>query len=121
MLQRSENVPQLDLNNIISGLHGLGRLSKSGGMRPVIVVVNNALDYLPEGSELALDLQEVRGLLEEHYGGDLQPGLTNCHDSKATFEALVFGLSGIPGVASHLSGSARYLAQHRSVDGFSCV
>src|SRR5579859_4275439 len=72
-LQRSEDFAQLDLNNIISGLHRLGRMTRNGGIRPVVVVVDNALNYVPEGSEVADELQEIKTQLEEYYGGEVQP------------------------------------------------
>ncbi len=90
-LDRSEGSARVDLNLVISGLHDLGRLTKDGGIRPVIVIVDNALSYVPEGSEVSDELQETRALLEAYYGGELQlepeqPVTT------ATFEALVFGV-----------------------------
>ena len=90
-LQRSEEVAQLDLNNIINGLHGLGRMTSNGGMRPVVVVVDNALSYVPDGSEIGEQLQEIKALLEGYYGGDVQPALKEPTE-RATFEALVFGV-----------------------------
>lgn len=85
-LQRSQGIAQLDLNTIVSELDRLGRLTKNGGMRPVVVVLENALEYVPEGSEIAEELQEVRSLLAGHYGGDVQP-----EPAAANFEALIFG------------------------------
>jgi endonuclease G len=90
-LERSEVLAQLDLNEIVDGLHRLGRLTRNGGMRPVIVVVNNALSYAAEGSEIADDLQEVKALLEEYYGGDVQPKLAE-DTARAASEALIFGI-----------------------------
>ena len=89
-LQRSEGVAQLDLNNIISGLHRLGRMTRNGGIRPVVVVVDNALNYVPEGSEIAYELQEIKTQLEEYYGGEVQPEPKE-PTARVTFEALVFG------------------------------
>ena len=90
-LERSQTVARLDLNQIIDGLHRLGRLTRHGGIRPVIVVVDNALSYVSDGSEVSDELQETRALLEAYYGGGLQlepeQPVTN-----ATFEALVFGV-----------------------------
>jgi len=90
-LQRDEGLAQHDLNEIVDGLNKLGRLTRDGGMRPVIVVVNNALSYAPEGSEIADDLQEVKALLEDYYGGDTQPRLAE-DTARATSEALIFGI-----------------------------
>jgi endonuclease G, mitochondrial len=90
-LERSQEIAQLDLNNIISGLHALGRLTKKDGLRPVVVVVDNALNYVPEGSEVADELQEIKTLLAAHYGGDVQLEPEQ-PITKATFEALVFGV-----------------------------
>jgi V8-like Glu-specific endopeptidase len=90
-LERSEGLAQLDLNEIIGGLHRLGRLTRNGGIRPIIVIVNNALSYAAEGSEIADDLQEVKALLEEYYGGDAQPKLAE-DTARATSEALIFGI-----------------------------
>ena len=89
-LSRSENDALLDLNNIISGLNRLGRLTKEGGTRPVIVVVENALSYVPDGGEIADELQEVYRQLEEYYGGDVQPQPVQPVINK-TYEALIFG------------------------------
>ena len=57
-LVRSAAVARLDLNNIVSGLQQMGRLTDQGGARPVIVVVDNALAYLPPQSEVAQTLNE---------------------------------------------------------------
>jgi V8-like Glu-specific endopeptidase len=92
-LERSEGLAQLDLNEIVGGLHRLGRLTRNDSMRPVIVVVNNALSYAPEGSEIAEELREVKALLEEYYGGDVQPKLAE-DTVRATSEALIFGVPG---------------------------
>src|SRR5690349_18980807 len=90
-LQRSEGQAQLDLIDIISGLDRLGRMTRNGGIRPVIVVVDNALSYVPEDLEIGDDLQEIKVLLEEYYGGDLQPKLKE-PNVRAAFEALIFGV-----------------------------
>lgn len=86
-----QNSARLDLNRMISGLEKMGRLTKEGGVRPVVVVVNNALTYVPDGSEIADELHAIKKQLEEYYGGDVQPApqqpITN-----ETFEALIFGL-----------------------------
>ncbi len=88
---RSQAFSQLDLNNIVSQLHGLGRLTEQGGTRPVIVVVDNALNYFMEEGEVANELQKVKKQLEAYYGGDNQPKPKQ-PVSKATVEALIFGL-----------------------------
>jgi V8-like Glu-specific endopeptidase len=89
-LNRSENDARLDLNNLMSELNVLGRLTNEGGVRPVIVVVDNALSYVPVGSEIANELNEVKKQIEEYYGGDVQlrpeQPITD-----TTYEALVFG------------------------------
>lgn len=90
-LDRSEGSARVDLNLIISGLHDLGRLTRDGGIRPVIVVVDNALSYVPEGSEVSDELQEIKALLEAYYGGELQFEPEQ-PVANATFEALVFGM-----------------------------
>ena len=89
-LNRAEGEARLDLNNIVNGLHRLGRLTKSGGVRPVIVVVDNALATVPASSEAADELLVIRALLEAHYGGDVQPAPER-PIGDAAFEALVFG------------------------------
>lgn len=89
-LNRSQSDARLDLNNIISELNGLGRLTKEGGMRLVIVVVENALSYVPDGSEIADELHEVNRRLEDYYGGDVQPQPVQPVTNK-TYESLVFG------------------------------
>src|SRR5215467_9913520 len=90
-LQRNEGSDRVDLNLIISGLNDLGRLTREGGIRPVIVVVDNALTFVPDGGEVSDELQEIKALLEAYYGGELQlepeQPATN-----TTFEALVFGV-----------------------------
>jgi len=90
-LVRSEGSARVDLNRIVSGLDDLGRLTRDGGIRPVIVVVDNALSYVPEGSEVSDELQETRAQLEAYYGGDLQLEPEQPVTS-ATLEALVFGV-----------------------------
>jgi V8-like Glu-specific endopeptidase len=90
-LNRSQEIDRLDLNSIISELNGLGRLSREGGVRPVVVVVDNALGYVPEGGEIADDLRDLKRQLEEHYGGDAQPEPERPVTDE-TFEALVFGM-----------------------------
>ena len=87
-LQRSEAFDRLDLNNIVSGLQQLGRLTSQGGTRPLIVVVDNALGCVPPGSEVAQELDEVKQLLAEFYGGDIQAPIETVQQD---LEALVFG------------------------------
>lgn len=86
---RDYNIARVDLGSMISGLHKMGRLSKSG-VRPVIVVVDNALQYVPEGSEIADELHSIRQDLEAYYGGDAQPQPTPAPPE--VYEALIFGL-----------------------------
>ena len=87
-LNRSAAIDRLDLNNIVSGLQQLGRLTDQGGTRPLIVVVDNALEYVPSGSEVAQDLNEVKRLLADYYGGDSQSPV---EAAQQDLEALVFG------------------------------
>ena len=87
-LNRSAAIDRLDLNNIVSGLQQLGRLTEQGGTRPLIVVVDNALEYVPSGSEVAQELSEVKRLLAEYYGGDSQAPVEAVQQD---LEALVFG------------------------------
>lgn len=89
-LQRAEDNARLDLNNIVSGLDRLGRLTKAGGVRPLVIVVDNAIAYVPDGSDIDEELREVRALLEAHYGGDIQAPVEGML-SEPTLEALVFG------------------------------
>ncbi len=88
-LVRDYNIARLDLNSMISGLQKLGRLTKQGGTRPVIVVVDNALAYVPEGSELADELHAIKQDLEAYYGGEVQPPPEPV--PAEVFEALIFG------------------------------
>jgi V8-like Glu-specific endopeptidase len=87
-LLRSEGFAQVDLNHIVNGLQQLGRLTAQGGTRPLIVVVDNALQYAPAGGEVAQEFEEVKRLLAEYYGGDIQAPLVT---EQVDFEALVFG------------------------------
>jgi len=87
-LNRSAAIDRLDLNNIVSGLQQLGRLTDQGGTRPLIVVVDNALEYVPPGSEVSQELNEVKRLLAEYYGGDSQAPVETAQQD---LEALVFG------------------------------
>ena len=88
-LVRSAAVARLDLNNIVSGLQQMGRLTDQGGARPVIVVVDNALAYLPPQSEIAQALNEAKRELVQFYGGEYQPQLPPA--PAETLEALIFG------------------------------
>jgi hypothetical protein len=69
-LIRDQNIARLDLNRIVGGLQKLGRLTAQGGTRPLIVVVDNALAYVPPGSEVAQDLRGQTPPAD--YGGDVQ-------------------------------------------------
>ncbi len=71
-LLRSASIARLDLNNIVSGLSQLGRLNDERGTRPLIVLVDNALTYIPEG-ELENTLIQIRRELESWYGPETQP------------------------------------------------
>jgi V8-like Glu-specific endopeptidase len=88
-LVRSADDPRTDLNNMIGGLQRLGRLTDRGGTRPLIVLVDNALLYVPEGGEVAAELAAARQALVTHYGGDRQPVAALPQQVK---EALIFGL-----------------------------
>jgi S1-C subfamily serine protease len=87
-LTRDYGMARVDLNLMIDGLNGLGRLTDQGGVRPLIVVVDNALEYVPSGSDVARELNEVKRLLAEYYGGDVQAPV---EAAKQDLEALVFG------------------------------
>jgi Trypsin-like peptidase domain len=89
-LVRDQTIPRLDLNNIISGLQQLGRLDDQGGTRPLILVTDNALQYVSEGGEVANTLHEVKEALTAYYGGDVQPDLQPLPPGQQ--EALIFGL-----------------------------
>lgn len=91
-LNRDEGNRLLDLRLIVQGLQQLGRLNDRGGARPLIIVVDNALPYVPAGGELALALEDVRRRLAAHYGGDVQPGLAAAPPPAE--EALIFGRQG---------------------------
>ena len=87
-LVRDQSIARLDLNRMVGGLEKMGRLTRQGGTRPLIVVVDNALEYVPSGSEIAQELNEVKRLLAEYYGGDRQSPVAT---AKQDLEALVFG------------------------------
>jgi V8-like Glu-specific endopeptidase len=87
-LSRSEGFDRLDLNNIISGLQQLGRLTGEGGTRPVMVVVDNAMQYVPPGSEAGHALAGIQRELAAYYGGETQ---VEAVTQVADLEALVFG------------------------------
>ncbi len=87
-LIRDQSIPRLDLNRMVGGLQKLGRLTDQGGTRPLIVVVDNALAYVPSGSEVAQVLNDVKRLLAEYYGGDVQGAVETVQQD---LEALVFG------------------------------
>jgi V8-like Glu-specific endopeptidase len=89
-LVRDQNIARLDLNRMISGLEKMGRLTKEGGVRPVIVVVDNALAYVPDGSKITDELHEIKKQLDDYYGGDVQPEPQQPVTDE-TFEALIFG------------------------------
>lgn len=72
-LQRTPFQPRVDLDGIISGLDQLGRLDNKGGARPLIVVAQNAMSFVPTGSDVANALQEIIRSLEQYYGGEFQP------------------------------------------------
>ena len=76
-LTRSTTIPQLDLLTIINELDILGRLDDTGGARPLVVVAQNALKFVPAGSEVGKELQDVMRRLEEYYGGEYQPALVS--------------------------------------------
>jgi endonuclease G, mitochondrial len=87
-LVRSPYMARLDLNNIVDGMNKLGRLNQQGGIRPLIVVAETALSYVPAGSDLALELEEAKRLLADYYGGDAQVAVAA---EKKDYEALIFG------------------------------
>jgi len=72
-INRSQENPQLDLNTIVNQFIDLGRDKKSG-VRPLIVIVDNALDYVGDWqNDLTDTLQTIRTALETYYAGELQP------------------------------------------------
>lgn len=71
-ISRSQSTARLDLDQVVSQLAQLGRINS--GIRPLIVIVDNALDYVDEWrGELYDDFIETRRELEQHYGGEVQP------------------------------------------------
>lgn len=88
-LVRATGNGRLDLNNIIDGLRMLGRLNDQGGTRPLIVVAENALEYVPDGGDVATKLKEVIGELTVYYGGDVQSSPPPLPVGQS--EALIFG------------------------------
>jgi len=72
-LNRSQNNRLLDLDMIVGQWAALGR-DKQGGVRPLVIVANNALRQLGDWeSDLAAGLRQVRRELEDAYAGDNQP------------------------------------------------
>lgn len=88
-LVRTQAMARVDLNHMIDGLQKLGRLSKYGGARPLIVVADNALQYVPASSDVAETLNGLKRALAEFYGGEAQP--TPAPLSPGEEEALIFG------------------------------
>lgn len=69
-LTRSENIARLDLNQIIDGWVRLGRDPHSG-IRPLIVIAENALQHIGEWQgDLYTTFQEIMRELELYYGGE---------------------------------------------------
>jgi len=66
-LNRSQNNSRLDLNQIISGFVRLGQ-DRKAGMRPLIVIAENAMQYIQglEG-ELSSNFKEIIQELELYY------------------------------------------------------
>jgi endonuclease G len=108
-LVRSAAVARLDLNNIVSGLQQMGRLTDQGGARPVIVVVDNALAYLPPQSEVAQALNKAKQELVQFYGGEYQPQLPPMPTE--TLEALIFGQQRDTRLQFSFVEQARYTAR----------
>jgi V8-like Glu-specific endopeptidase len=71
-LNRSNN-QVVDFDQILSQLDNLGRLEKTGE-RPLIIVAQNALDYVL-GSEVGGTLREIIQELERYYGGEKPSGV----------------------------------------------
>jgi endonuclease G len=70
-ISRSQDIARLDLDQMVSQLAQLGRIES--GIRPLIVVAENALDYVDEWqSDLYKDFVEIKRELEQHYGGEVQ-------------------------------------------------
>jgi hypothetical protein len=89
-LNRSQGDARLDLNGILVGLGNVGRLLDQGGARPLVVVIDNALERIPESSELGVRLKALAGRMAELYGGDTQPAPAQA--DAVSREALIFGL-----------------------------
>ena len=88
-ITRSQEIALLDINNIISQLHQIGRLTNEGGTRPLIVVVENAIPYVA-GTETSNELIAIQEQLEAYYGGDTQPEPKTL-PAEVIEEALIFG------------------------------
>lgn len=87
-VNRSEGNAQLDLNSIIEALYRLGRLNDQGGTRPLILVIENALEYVAPTGAVAEELYLLKQELEALYGGDEQPGILD--QAAVSPEALIF-------------------------------
>lgn len=88
-LVRLQTMARVDLNHMIDGLQKLGRLNKHGGARPLIVVVDNALQHVPASGDIAETLNSLKRTLAEFYGDEAQPTPTPLPPGEE--EALIFG------------------------------
>ena len=86
-LQRNESMARVDLAMMIDSLRQLGRLDRQNGTRPLIILVDNALQYVPVSSAIGEGLVAIKECLGEYYGGDLQPEPSHAVGA----EALIFG------------------------------
>lgn len=87
-LVRINSPARADLNSIVEGLGQLGRLGKGLGARPIVVVIEHALDFVPADGEIGQALQRLSARFEAMYGGDPQPVP---QEPEITPEALIFG------------------------------
>ena len=89
-INRSDD-PRTDLQAIFAGLESLGRLKETGA-RPLIVVVDNALEYATGYGDVVTALNEVKLELKAFYtakdGIDAQPTLSL--PSSEELEAMLF-------------------------------
>lgn len=88
-LTRSAGNVYLDLSLIIDGLHRLGRLTRNGGARPLMIVIDNALHYVSPTGEVADELHLLKQELERYYGGESPAPRSEVEESE--LEALLFG------------------------------
>lgn len=78
---------QLDITHIVDGLARLGRLLDRGGTRPLVVLIENALESPVGEHEKAL--KSLMQQAERLYGDEAQPAPAA---TKVSPEALIFGI-----------------------------